>query len=461
MLRDTPVITVTGLFQSSSRQLWFGRDVLGRRSLLYHLSSDTGQLSLSSVSLDPLRPWTELPAVGVYTVHFGDTCVSTRNDVLHEILCYPWMTPLGPPCAPGGGVSKGHVVDVADAVPVSGDTCLQDQDWGGVPMRWAQVGIIAPLGVFNTTLPGSLDEMSTGVAHSDHRGEEVDMTGHGCRWGGEGDVVSDHSRCPGDGTRSRVDTDSSVCQGRTETITASSASNSDSHVGREAPEGASVSLLKCATERQLGLSQKLLDVLSEAVRVRVQLQASRCHQCLAQDLREDRESDVALDRISLNTTDTSPDTSPAAETCELSNSAVSTHNSASNSDNTAHQTTVHLHDNPFEKQPPKEGTQKRPKNRSVLSSHQFDVPDRITGRDGLGQLNPDRCWNFVEIDVTLQELQEASIGCAIWFAARGRGLVTEATGKRVEYVSTARVVLVGMGADEQLAGYSRHRMKFQ
>ena len=278
-------------------------------------------------------------------MHFGDTCVSTRNDVLHEILCYPWMTPLGPPCAPGGGVSKGHVVDVADAVPVSGDTCLQDQDWGGVPMRWAQLGIIAPLGVFNTTLPGSLDEMSTGVAHSDHRGEEVDMTGHGCRWGGEGDVVSDHSRCPGDGTRSRVDTDSSVCQGRTETITASSASNSDSHVGRETPEGASVSLLKCATERQLGLSQKLLDVLSEAVRVRVQLQASRCHQCLAQDLREDRESDVALDRISLNTTDTSPDTSPTAETCELSNSAVSTHNSASNSDNTAHQTTEHLHDN--------------------------------------------------------------------------------------------------------------------
>jgi len=39
----------------------------------------------------------------------------------------------------------------------------------------------------------------------------------------------------------------------------------------------------------------------------------------------------------------------------------------------------------------------------------------------------------------LQTILDDSIGCAIWFAARGRGLVTEATGKRVEYVSTARV----------------------
>ena len=291
--------------------------------------------------------------MGIYTVHFSDTCVSTRNDVLHEILCYPWMTPPGPPCAPGGGVSKGGVVEVADAVPFSGDTCLQDQDWGGVPVRWAQLGIVAPLGVFNTTLPGSLDKTS---ADSGHRGEDVDMSGHDCRWGGEGDMVSDRSRCLGDGTRSSirtlspdpqaqsnvkaccVDNHSSACHDRTETITASSASNSDSHVGKETPEGAFMSLSKCATERQLGLSRKLLDVLSEAVRVRVQLQASRCHQCLARDLREDRESEAALDRVSLNTTDTSP----TAETREISNSAVSTFHSGSN---TAHQTTEHSHDN--------------------------------------------------------------------------------------------------------------------
>ena len=39
----------------------------------------------------------------------------------------------------------------------------------------------------------------------------------------------------------------------------------------------------------------------------------------------------------------------------------------------------------------------------------------------------------------LHTILDDSIGCAIWFAARGRGLVTNETGDRVEYVSTARV----------------------
>ena len=47
-------------------------------------------------------------------------------------------------------------------------------------------------------------------------------------------------------------------------------------------------------------------------------------------------------------------------------------------------------------------------------------------------------------------------GCAIWFAARGRGREEE-----VQYQSSCRVLLTGMGIDEQLGGYSRHRMCFQ
>ncbi|XP_037079389.1 LOW QUALITY PROTEIN: asparagine synthetase domain-containing protein 1-like [Pollicipes pollicipes] len=112
-------------------------------------------------------------------------------------------------------------------------------------------------------------------------------------------------------------------------------------------------------------------------------------------------------------------------------------------------------------------------------SRDFEVPDRLTGRQGwreLRNINPRRQWNFVEADVTaaelaqwraarvrhllspLQTVLDDSIGCAVWFAARGAGTLPE-DGRR--YQSEARVVLLGMGADEQLAGYGRHRSAFE
>lgn len=103
-------------------------------------------------------------------------------------------------------------------------------------------------------------------------------------------------------------------------------------------------------------------------------------------------------------------------------------------------------------------------NKNEKESHmshesKFDVPDRITGRDGLRELrtlSPSRKWNFVEINVTQEELREMrvknvchlvhpldtvlddSIGCAVWFAARGTGVVSEGTQQRL-HCSTAKV----------------------
>jgi len=98
----------------------------------------------------------------------------------------------------------------------------------------------------------------------------------------------------------------------------------------------------------------------------------------------------------------------------------------------------------------------------------YEVPDRLTGKEAVVELNqllPGRNLELTCVNVSKEELVEArveriqhllhplvtvlddSIGCAIWFAACEAG-------------RSARVVVLGMGIDEQLGGYSRHRTAF-
>ncbi|TGZ74308.1 hypothetical protein CRM22_001029 [Opisthorchis felineus] len=126
-----------------------------------------------------------------------------------------------------------------------------------------------------------------------------------------------------------------------------------------------------------------------------------------------------------------------------------------------------------------------------------DAPDRQTAWQSfreLCSLSPNRNWQLVLVDVPLEELRavrssyikrlllpnrltvlDVSLGLATWFAARGTGhLVTSLSwgqssavsnrdlgGQNSTYCSPAKVVFVGTGVDEQLAGYSRHRITFQ
>ncbi|KAG8961396.1 hypothetical protein FRC03_005408 [Tulasnella sp. 419] len=111
----------------------------------------------------------------------------------------------------------------------------------------------------------------------------------------------------------------------------------------------------------------------------------------------------------------------------------------------------------------------------------YDVPDRLSGLEELEELRvvcPGRVWRFVEIDVTYEESQrerpkieefmlpsrtvmDLSLALALYFASRGRGVVRESpSSDAVPYTSEARVLLSGLGSDELLGGYARHRHAF-
>ncbi|CAJ2650380.1 unnamed protein product [Trifolium pratense] len=114
------------------------------------------------------------------------------------------------------------------------------------------------------------------------------------------------------------------------------------------------------------------------------------------------------------------------------------------------------------------------------------APDRKSAKAGLKELKrvaPSRRWRLVEIDADLSDLMfetshvmslinpantymDLNIGIALWLASGGDGWVSDAddnddTHARIKYKSNARILLVGSGADEQCAGYGRHRTSFR
>ncbi|KAM0001974.1 putative asparagine synthase (glutamine-hydrolyzing) [Helianthus debilis subsp. tardiflorus] len=134
-----------------------------------------------------------------------------------------------------------------------------------------------------------------------------------------------------------------------------------------------------------------------------------------------------------------------------------------------------------------------PKYEIDLLNVSFDAqlaPDRISARAGVNELRkiaPLRRWNLVEIDAELSKLtletphvmslinpsntyMDLNIGIALWLAAGGDGWVSEEIGtdsnnhsecQRIKYKSESRILLVGSGADEQCAGYGRHKTKYK
>ncbi|XP_041633347.1 asparagine synthetase domain-containing protein CG17486-like [Drosophila kikkawai] len=104
-----------------------------------------------------------------------------------------------------------------------------------------------------------------------------------------------------------------------------------------------------------------------------------------------------------------------------------------------------------------------------VSEKLWDVPDRRTSLMSVNELKricPERFWNLLEVNVTREELKtqlstriknliyplqtilDESLGCAYWFASNCPN-------------STARVALIGSGADELFGGYCRHRNAYR
>lgn len=105
----------------------------------------------------------------------------------------------------------------------------------------------------------------------------------------------------------------------------------------------------------------------------------------------------------------------------------------------------------------------------AATADMWNVPDRQTAKQShmeLQSLCPTRQWQLLEVNVTRDELRrqlrqhicqliyplqtvlDECLGCAFWFAAAA----TE---------STARVALLGSGADELFGGYTRHRNAYR
>ncbi|CAG8476505.1 589_t:CDS:10, partial [Racocetra fulgida] len=92
--------------------------------------------------------------------------------------------------------------------------------------------------------------------------------------------------------------------------------------------------------------------------------------------------------------------------------------------------------------------------KSDKSKSIYDVPDRLTGRQGVEEL---RIWNFVEVDVPYEQVCQCKVEILELMSPSDTIMDLE----MIKFESKARVILIGVGADELLAGYSRHREVFK
>ncbi|XP_052775057.1 asparagine synthetase domain-containing protein 1-like isoform X2 [Mya arenaria] len=385
-------------WQECKHTLWFGRDVFGRRSLLWHLPTQNNSMfALSSVQLNKEDVYTEVPSIGIWKM-----TPSTADDGCYGFTLFPWQHIVWP----------GTLVRVKDN-PNFQEKVSQGQSVDSDLVHFIIEGeteVSSQMPSLNKALPPrdySLPDYTTEVTPIQYLQHLLEGS----------ELLQTLSRQLADVLLKAVST-RVFNQHHRPTDSASYIPNVPQQSASNYPE--------CNSEphgRNMTSCAKVAILFSGGIDSTVI--AALVDKCL-----------------------------PSEESIDLINVA-------------------------FEQKPKQPAQPKKGKPTPVSDSDRWSVPDRLTGYTALSELNPSRAWNFIEVNVTEEELKEArqahiqglvyplqtvlddSIGCAVWFAARGKGVHGVGPHKGNPVHSTARVILCGMGADEQLVGYSRHRNKFK
>ncbi|XP_032671834.1 asparagine synthetase domain-containing protein 1 isoform X2 [Odontomachus brunneus] len=72
-------------YQKSSNILYFGRDIIGRHSLLLKVDNEVNSLTLTSVASKKMKGIIEIPAIGIFAMNLNSSCIN--------LACYPWREP--------------------------------------------------------------------------------------------------------------------------------------------------------------------------------------------------------------------------------------------------------------------------------------------------------------------------------------------------------------------------------